>query len=182
MAGISLNAVEGIGDVLGNWRFLMEIAPNLAISQTNSVTLELYCQQVDFSGITVETMPISLHGHEIQFRGRQTFNKSISASFVETNGVLYSTLLTWKDSVVGLTSGNGAYRSGYSSTCNISILDVTGNIALSQTVFYMFITELSNIQLDGSSSGPALVQATFSYDFAIVAGVPYNQYGSQPTI
>jgi hypothetical protein len=184
MPGISLTATEGIGDVLGNWRFQLEIQPSAAANNSVVQALMLRCQQVDFSGVTVETVQVGLHGHEVNFRGRSTFTKTISATFVETyDGQALNALLNWKEAVVGTRSGNGLYKSQYSSLGLLSILDPTGAVTHSQQIFYMFPTEVNNINLDSAASGPVLITTTFSYDFAIKQqGVTYDDYGTEPTV
>jgi hypothetical protein len=171
MAGIGLQAVESLPDALGTWRYELDIAPG-ANSDTDTVmALKLRCQQCDFAGVTVETMLVALHGHEMNFRGRQTFSKTMSISFVATrDGEPLNSLYTWKEKVVGTRSGNGAYKAEYAALGVTSILDVSGKLALGQRIFYMFPTEISNIQLDSSGSSLMLVQTTFSFDFMQMRG------------
>ena len=183
MAGISLTAVEGLPDVLGAWRYMLNITPTGAANAVVVQALQLRCQQIDFSGVTVETVPVSLHGHEVQFRGRQTFSKSISSTFIETvDGVALNALLGWKEMVVGTRSGNGAYKAEYAAMGDLQILDVTGKVVHDQSIFYMFPTEISNISLDGGSSGPVAIQCTWSYDFVIKDSITIDGYGTPATL
>jgi hypothetical protein len=181
MAGISLTALESsLGDVLSLTRFILEIGPSASSDQSIVNALKLRCQNVDFSGVTVETIPVSLHGHEINFRGRQTFAKTLSASFIETvGGEVYTALWKWKEKVVGTRSGNGAYKSVYAGLGTLGIVDVSGNVALSQQIYNIFPTEISNLSLDGGASSPALLQVTFSYDFVLPYGVEIDTDGEE---
>lgn len=183
MAGISLVAVESLPDVLGSWRYEFTATPSATSDQTIVQALKLRCQQVDYSGVTVETVPVPLHGHEIQFRGRQTFSKTISTTFIETvDGAVMNTMWNWKEMVVGTRSGNGAYRSAYSALGAIAIIDTSGKVAMSQQIFYMFPTEIANVSLDGSSSSPMTVTITWSYDFAVQNGITLDAYGQAATV
>lgn len=184
MAGISLTAVESIGDILGNWRFMLEIQPSAAANQAVVQALMLRCQQIDFSGVTVETVQVALHGHEVNFRGRSTFSKTITATFLETfDGQALNALLNWKEAVVGTRSGNGLYKAEYSALGLLSVLDTTGTVTHSQQIFYMFPTEVNNISLDSAASGPMTLSTTFSFDYAIKQeGVTYDNFGTAATV
>lgn len=184
MPGISLTAVEGIGDVLGNWRFLLEIQPTAAANNAIVQALMLRCQQIDFSGVTVETVQVQLAGHETNYRGRSTFSKTISATFIETfDGAALNALLNWKEAVVGTTSGNGLYKKDYAALGLLSILDATGRVSHSQQIFYMFPTEVNNLTLDSSSSTPLTISTTFSFDYVLKQqDVNYDAYGTPATI
>jgi hypothetical protein len=184
MAGISLTAVEQLPDALPDFRFLLEVQPSAAADQTIVQALMLRCQTVDWSGVIVETVPVALHGFEMQFRGRGSFSKTISATFVETfDGAALNALLNWKEAVVGTTSGNGGYRSAYSALGVLSILDVTGTVTHSQNIFYMWPQDVQNISLNGGSSGIVTITTTFSYDYVTkIQGVNYNSFGTAPTV
>lgn len=182
MAGISLTAVESLPDVLGNWRFELDITPSATADQNIVQALKLRCQQVDFSGVTIETVSVGLHGHEMNFRGRQTFSKTISATFIETvDGAILNSLLNWKEIVVGTRSGNGAYRQQYSALGSLGIIDTAGAVVHQQQIFYMWPTEVSNISLDGASSGPISVSTTWSFDFVVKSGIVIDAWGQPAT-
>jgi hypothetical protein len=118
----------------------------------------------------------------MNFRGRQTFSKTISATFVETvDGAVLNALLNWKEIVVGTRSGNGAYKKQYSALGTLGIIDTSGYVVHQQSIFYMFPTEVSNISLDGSSSGPVAISTTWSFDFVELDGISLDSYGESAT-
>lgn len=183
MSGISLTAVEQMPDVLGTWRFELSISPAKSSSMDMTKAFKLRCQQVDFSGVQIEPVTVALHGHELQFRGRQQFAKTVSITFVETvDAAIIKALHKWKETVVGLKSGNGAYRSSYAAMGELKVLDVTGKPSTGQTIFYMWPSDIPNVQLDGTSSTAFMVQVTFTYDFVQIDEVEIDTDGEAVTM
>lgn len=184
MAGISFTALEQLPDVLSTGRFEVDIAPIPGVSQDAAMHFKLRCQQVDFVGVQVEQMTVALHGHELNYRGRQVFSKQMAMSFVETaDGETFNSLMAWKETCVGTRSGNGAYRREYAALIKVAVLDVTGRATHTRKVYYAWPTDIQQVQLDGSQGSNAfLISASLSFDHAENEGQDIDTFGEEVTI
>lgn len=184
MAGVSFTAIEQMPDVIGTGRFELDIAPIPGIDNSYVQDYKIRCQQCDFVGVQVEQMTVGLHGHEANYRGRQVFSKQMAASFVEAaDGKTWRGLMEWKEAVVGTRSGNGAYRREYASLVKVGVLDSTGKFVNTRVVFWVWPTDIQQIQLDGSQGSSAmLIQCNFSFDHAETLEVEMDTHGEEPTI
>ena len=184
MAGVSFTALEQMPDVISTGRFELDIAPIAGLDNSLVLHYKIRCQQVDFVGVQVEQMTVGLHGHEVNYRGRQVFSKQMAATFIETaDGETWRGLFAWKEAVVGTRSGNGAYRREYASLVNVGLLDGTGAFVNTRKVFWVWPTDIQQIQLDGSQgSNAALISVNFSFDHAENVGQQLDTHGLQVTI
>ena len=184
MAGIAFTALEQMTDVISTGRFELDIAPISGVTSTLVRHFKIVCQQVDFPGVQVEQMTVGLHGHEANYRGRQMFSKQLAASFIElANGATFRGLLEWKEAVVGTRSGNGAYRKDYSSLVTIGVLDPTGVFVNTRKVFFVWPTDIQQIQLDGTQGSNAmLISVNFSFDHAETLDVRMDTHGEEATV
>jgi hypothetical protein len=64
----------------------------------------------------------------------------------------------------------------------LKVLDVTGKPSTGQTIFYMWPSDISNVQLDGTSSTAFMVQVTFTYDFVQIDEVEIDTDGEAVTM
>lgn len=184
MPGISFTALEQMPDVIGTGRFELDVTPIPGLDRSFVQLMKLRCQQVDWVGVQVEQMTVGLHGHELNFRGRQVFSKQMATTFVETaDGLTWGAIGAWKEAVVGTRSGNGGYRDDYAALVTLGVLDSTGKYVNSRRMFYVWPTDIQNIQLDGTQGSTAmLIQVTWSFDYAEDVGKEIDTHGTQVTI
>lgn len=172
MARISWNQVNNLPDTLDTSAFelLLGNIPGSGSSQA----LTLKCQQASIPGFSNEAWESNIHGYVRKFRGRKMYTRTLSVTYLETvDGATYKQLKAWDEFIVGTRSGNSQdFQHGYSVQSQLVVYNTIGAIANRINFDNMFLQELSDIQLDGTSSQPALVQVTLSFDQIRVNGVP----------
>ena len=165
MAGVSMTSLSAMPDALMNGRYEVALRPN-SLSADFMRTLKLRCQTCDIPMPTVEQVTVGLHGHDMNYRGRGTFPKSMTITFSEmVTADVMKYLYEWKELVVGTHSGNGEYRDQYSCTGLAGIVDNYGRVAIQQRIFKMWLMEITNLSVDGQGSAPVLFSCTFSLDW-----------------
>jgi len=81
---------------------------------------------------------------------------------------VYNMLKEWDEFIAGSESGNSqTYKQGYVITAFLNVYDTTGAISGIIRFDNFFLQEISDIQMDGTSSGQVAVSVTFSYDRAV---------------
>jgi hypothetical protein len=174
MSGMSFSDFNALPDVLAVDRFEILISPN-GQDNTNQ-TLALRCVQCTLPEVQIEPMIVAIQGMEFVFRGRNTYDKQISAAFVETiDGSVQAAIRSWKENIVGSESQNGQTKKQYSTQGTINVIDQSGNIALTYLIDNMWPSQFPQVQLDGSQAQPFIQQVLFTYDrFEPPAGVGMN--------
>ena len=188
MAGYSLNAVEGIKGVLIAWRFdlfidlpqkVVSAIPDFPNGDTSRL-LGIHCQQCVVPGVQIEPLLIGLHGMEMQRRGRKIYSKQMATTFIDNkNGLIGRCLRAYSEFIVGTDSGNGADEEEYMITGTLDILNGTGKIAREVKIRKLWLQDLQDVQLDGTSSSPYLINATWSFDSILEDGVELD-IGGEP--
>ena len=172
MARIGWNQVNNLPDTLDTSAFelLLGTIPGSGSSQQ----LTLKCQQASIPGFSNEAWESNLHGYVKKFRGRKMFSRTLSVTYLETvDGATYKQLNAWDEYIAGSRSGNSqAFQRGYSVQSRLIVYNTIGAVANSINFDNMFLQEVSDIQLDGTSSQAALVQVTLSFDQIRVGGIP----------
>lgn len=152
------------------FKLIMGAVPLAGI--TDALTYK--CQNVSIPGFGNEAFEAMMHGHVTRHRGRKTYPRSLSATFYEeANFSTLNQLRAWHEFVVGSESGNsGGYRDEYSVDAYLLVYDTTGKEVARHTMEYFFPQDISDTQLDGSSSNAVSISVTFSYDRFLPNGVP----------
>ncbi len=171
MARIGMTRLNSLPDVLSGDAF--ELLRGVLPGVGDSTDLTLKCQQATIAGSSNETMEVALHGHVLKFRGRAMSPRSLSVTFIEFgNMIAYKKLRGWGEFIAGSeTNTSAGYKNEYSITAALIMYDTTGRVAGTQWFEKFFLSELSDISLDGTNSAPVSINATFSYDRARVDGV-----------
>jgi hypothetical protein len=167
MSRIAFQDINVLPDFLDQvaYEFVLGVIPGAGDSRR----LTLHTQQVSIPGAGNEAWEVLLHGHAFRQRGRKTFPRQLSVTFIEGGDLaVYNILKAWDEYIAGSESGNSAtYKAGYVITAFLNIYDTVGNIAGIIRFDNFFLQEISDIQLDGTSSGQVAVSVTFSYDRAV---------------
>lgn len=167
MARISFQDINVLPDFLDQSEF--ELVLGVIPGAGDSRRLTLQCQQVSIPGAGNEAWEVLLHGLTFRQRGRKTFPRQLSVTFIEgADMVVYNILKNWDEYIAGSESGTSAtYKQGYVITAFLNVYDTTGALAGIIRFDNFFLQEISDIQLDGTSSGQTAVSVTFSYDRAV---------------
>lgn len=172
MPRIGWNQVNNLPDTLDTSAF--ELLLGTLPGSGSSRDLTLKCQQANIPGFSNEAWESPLHGYVKKFRGRKMFSRSLSVTFIETaGGETYKQLKNWDEYIVGSRSGNSqGFQRQYSVNSRLVIYNTIGAVANAIDFENMFLQEVSDIALDGTSSQAALVQVTLSFDMIYVDGIP----------
>lgn len=132
----------------------------------NSDNLHIKCQTASIPGMSIEPMEMALHGQVLRFPGRKTFPGTMAATFVEESNVgTQRVFRTWQEKIKSTnTSKSTGYKRDYAVTARLNIYDNANVLRDEIDIFGLWLSELSEIALDGQSSQVMLVQVTFTYD------------------
>lgn len=165
MSHITLDEITDQTDIMDSthFRLLFGNVPGSGDSRP----LTILCQTASIAGITIEPMEVGLHAHTVRFRGKQTVNPTLAVGFVESSGYeVQRRLRRWKEFTVGTNTGTSSgFKNQYAISPQLEIMDVTGNVVDIIKYHNLWITELPEVQLDGQSSTPMLLQTTFTFDY-----------------
>jgi len=172
MGRITYNQVNNLPDTMDTTAFELMFGQVPGVGDTRDLTIK--CQTAAMPGFSNEAWESNLHGYVRRFRGRKTFSRQLAVTFIETvDGSTYRKLKMWDEFIAGTNSGNSrGYQREYSVISELAVYTTTGDLANRLKFINMFVQEVSDVTLDGTSSQPMLVQATFSYDNIEVDGIP----------
>lgn len=164
MARISFSQLNNLSDALDQTAFEL-IIPNIPLGGSTQ-ELTLRCQQAQIPGYSNEAFEGLLHGHVLKYRGRKMYPRQLSVTYMEGSFLeSWSILKAWDEFIAGTESGNsGAFKNVYSTTASLIIYNTVGDVAGTLRMENFFVQEISDVQLDGTSSTAVLVPAMFSYD------------------
>ena len=134
-------------------------------------TLSLYCQQVNKPGQTIEAVVVALHGHELQFAGRNTTTHDLSVTFVETWDAEITTILEkWARFTRSLNCQTGNLKmddsKGYGKAmATLHVLQPSGESTKEYEIHNIWPTQVPEIPFQGDSSAIVPLQCTFKYDY-----------------
>ena len=163
MPALAWSDFDALPDVLATDRFQFLLSPS-GVAGINQV-LAIRCMQVSIPEEMFDVMPVNIQGMEFNFRGRRTYDKAISASFVETTDQVVSrSIAQWMQLIAGSESQNGPGKTGYVTQGTLNVFDQSGNVALSYTIDNIWPSSVPAVQLEGSQAQPLVKQVTFTYD------------------
>lgn len=172
MSRISFTQINSLPDILDASAFELVMGNIPLAGGTQDLTLK--CQQVSIPGYSNEAFEALLHGHVLKFRGRKMYPRTLSVTFLEDSTfATWNKLKLWDEFIAGTDSGNSqAFKEIYTINPSLVIYNTIGAVASTIKFENFFIQEVSDVQLDGTSSQALNVQAMFSYDRIIPNGIP----------
>ena len=164
MPALAFSDFDALPDVLAVDRFELLLAPAGGVSNVNQ-TLAIRCTQVSIPQEQTDVMTVQIQGLEFNYRGKRMFDKSMSATFVETtDGAVQTSLRAWTQNVCGSESGNGQIKKQYSTQGTLNVFDQSGNTALFFVIDNVWPSDLQQVQLDGNQAQPYFQTTTFTFD------------------
>jgi hypothetical protein len=172
MARITFDEINGLPDVLDASAFKLLLGAIPGSGNTEHLTLK--CQTVNIPGFSNQAYDVTLHGHNVSFRGNKAYTKTLSATFVETAGSeTMIALAGWHERISGSNSNNSQeYKRGYSVLATLLSYDTTGRISNETRIQNLFLNDFPDISLNGETSAAVLINATFKFDRIISSRVP----------
>jgi hypothetical protein len=165
MARITMEQIAGLPDPQNTewFEFLLGNVPGGGDTQD----LTLLCQTASWGGVSFTATDVALHGFTIKGGGRKEFPRTLSITYQEVADMRVSRKLKqWMEVIRGTRSGTSqGYKKDWSVTGKLIVYDTTG-LAVDAIKYYRtWPTDLTDISMDGASSSPMQVSATFSYDW-----------------
>lgn len=169
---ISQLEVQALPDFLATDRFRLQFG-NLPLFGSSNTALTLKCVDAILPGQGNERFEVALQGFVRNFRGRKNYPRTFGVTIGETvDASALKALWTWGEAVVGTNSGNSlGYTSTYSVLGQIVVYDTTGAVSTSVQFVKCFPIDVTDLQLSGQNTQPAMLQAVFAYDYPIYGGI-----------
>ncbi len=164
MAKPGLADVRSLPDPMQSQNFAL--FTNVPSPGGNSRRLTLQCQQAPLTGISNDQVTVGLHGVEVMYQGRPMFEKTASLSFIETRDtVIRDTIRGWIEFARNARNNTGNYKKDYESTGDLVLYDDQYRPVKTVRHYGFYPNNMSEVSLDGSSSGTVLISVTFLFDF-----------------
>ena len=175
MGRITFAQVNNLPDALDSNAYEMLFGTIPGYGLTSDLTVK--CQTVSIPGFSNEAWETNLHGYVVKNRGRKMFARTLSATFTEhADGSTLKAFKVWDEYIAGSKSGNSqGFKKGpdgYSVQSALRVYNTIGALANEVEFVNMFLQEISDVNLDSSSSQQMLVSATFSFDQIMWGGIP----------
>lgn len=164
MARSSLQDIRSLPDPLlsYNWDLFIPVVP----SGSDFRSLTIKCQNVTLPGVSVEDVPVTLHGVTVKYAGREMYTNQFTASFLETRDMSTRDVFRgWIEYCRNSAANTGQYKINYETTAILALYDDKGNTVRSINIYGCFPQAMDEPSLDGSGSNPVLYSVTFNYDF-----------------
>lgn len=160
----SLQDIRSLPDPLLGFNFTMLI-PNIP-GGGDSRAMALKCMQSVIPGQQLEAVLVALSGYEVKFAGRVVYSHTLPVVFLETRDMsTRDALKQWQDMARDVKNNTGNYKTAYATDVKLQLFDDTGSVVRTVNVYGVYPEDVSDVQLDGSSSAAVSVSATFSYDY-----------------
>ena len=101
--------------------------------------------------------------------GKPTFNNLAMSfyDFIRGDDSAGSILNNWAKMIYNPLTGQMFFKKEYSTSATLAMLDPSGGIVEVWSLFYIWPQEVNYNDLSSEDDGPAEVNATFRYDFAV---------------
>jgi hypothetical protein len=128
--------------------------------------LTLLCQTASWPGMSITPTEVPLHGFTLKGGGRRDYPRTLSVAYQEVSTMVVTRKLrNWMERIRGTRNGlSQGYKKDWSVNAKLIVYDTTGLVVDSIIFRKLFIQDLPDIGLDGSSSTAMQISATFSYD------------------
>lgn len=164
MARSSLQDVAGLPDPLLSYNF--DLILNGIPGGGNTRLMTIKCMSTSLPGMQLEQQTASLHGVEVNYAGRQIWNKTFQATFIETrDATTRKDIRNWIEFARNNRNNSGNYKAQYAKDVMMLLYDDIPNVISQTKIVGCFPTQLDDVQMDGSQGSIVQVTVTFSYDW-----------------
>lgn len=166
MPRISLDRVRGIPDIMstGDFEFIIGSIPG----GTTDRNLVVKCQQAEYPGMGQEAFEVPVHGHVVYMRGRKTFERTMSVTYLEDRTMdTTNQFESWLEFIAGTNSGtSGGYKRSYAvDGARLITYDTTGLAVKEIVIFGLQPQSKPTISYDGTSTQAMTVNMSFVFDY-----------------
>lgn len=165
---ITQDEIMNLPDALTNEAFVLMF--DSIPGSSNGKRLTLQCKTCLIPALTNETIQIQLAGFQKRQSGNNTNSGSLTCTFIETHDMAISSRLrTWLQYCRGTTTNSSiGYSEDYNRTATLTVFDTTGKEAAVYTIYGMSPQEISDVNLDSSSSSTTVeISCTFRYNYCV---------------
>ncbi len=162
-AYIGLADVQSLPDPQMSYQFNL-LFPNIP-GQGSGRPLAIRCKSSSIPGQEIEKVPVQLHGVELEFAGRPTYDHAQQATFLETRDfVARNTIRQWMDFCKNIRNGTGNYALQYKTVGIMQLYDDASAVTKQIQLIGCWPTTMSSVSVSGESSNAIELEVTFSYD------------------
>lgn len=164
MARTSLQDVAGLPDPLLSYNFDLFFPTIPGGGNTRGMTVK--CMSTALPGMQLEQQTAALHGVEINYAGRQIWQKTFQATFIETrDATTRFAIRKWVEFARNNRQNRGNYKADYGVDAVMRLYDDIPNVINETKIIGVFPTQLDDVNMDGSQGSIVQVSVTFSYDW-----------------
>lgn len=127
--------------------------------------LTVRCKSTSLPGTSVDDVTVSIHGVDLKYAGKQLWTHTLQVQYQETRDMLVSTALKrWIEFARNTRQNTGSYKVNYETTADLVLYDDAVKVIRTIRLEGFFPQTMDDAALDGSSSTPVEISATFFYD------------------
>lgn len=160
-----------------NFKLVFANLPTIFSTPANTTALNIQCKNVTKPGVTLNSAPAQLFGHEIEFATNKTFSHDMSVTYIENRDMQIHTILDeWCEYIRGTQTQHGNFKADYARDATLFVYDQRGAKIKEFIIVNCFPTSVPETSFDGSSSNILEVAVTFKYDFyyEAVSGLSFS--------
>lgn len=165
MPPVELGAVTTLSDVLllDHFELIIPAIPGGGDGQS----LNIRNMTASLPGRSNTPIPVELHRHKVFFGGKRTYNtNNFTATYIESSDhKTFDALLNWQNQITDPVTGLPKPKATYATTGVIQIYDSNNAVVDRRTFHGLFITQVTDISLNGAQNTPMVVSAQLNFDW-----------------
>ena len=165
MARTSLQDMSGLPDpfLSHNWDIII---PNIP-GGGNSGVLTIKAANAVIPGITLDVIPVTLHGITLNYAGMERYGQQLPVSYLETRDLGTRTQMrNWMEFARNTRQNSGVEKSAYATTANLVLYDDVPIIVRTVTAYNIWPAAMDEVQLEGTGASQAIfVRIGFVFDY-----------------
>lgn len=170
MARTSLRDVSNLADPLMLYNFDL-VFSNIGAFSADARDITVRMMTTALPGMQIDQVTAALHGVELNYAGRQIYQKQFPSQLHETRDVKARTFLrTWMRACRNNLTNGGLLKAGYARDATMILYDDTGAQVSETKIVNIWPMTFDDLQTDGSQSQAASYNVTWSYDYLIEQG------------
>lgn len=143
------------------------IIPNIPGAPPGATEIiRLACQQVSLPAKLIEPVPVETAGNQLQYAGRSQYDHDVTTMMIENrNSDCHKALRNYLEFIRRHEDQTGHYKRDYAREGTLFVYDQMGKPVESFTLHGLWLSNLGEIQFDGSGSNLVMLNATWQIDY-----------------
>lgn len=160
----SLQDVRGLTDPLlsYNWNLIIPSIPGGGSSKG----LSIRCMNTPLPGMSVDYIPVALHGVVVTYAGMQQWSHQLQVTYLEDRSMATrNTIKGWLETARNTKQNAGTEKATYATNAKLELMDDIPNVIKTVNLVGVYPLDLGDGQLDGGRSDIVPIPVRFAFDY-----------------